>query len=175
MKFLYILFCLVIFVNRISFSYAFHDPSDGRHYQIEVIIGDEPISNQKHGTRPQAAAAPTIEDTQNNTNFLLSNVSQEENVSKLFDNTDQLLSTTSELSTDDELSTTHRPVDANGEPIYPLESCYTNQYGFMCCNQELEIIIEETYSELALSPTWHACNIQKIALAIQVNYYKMKQ
>ncbi|CEF69401.1 Ground-like domain and Major facilitator superfamily domain, general substrate transporter-containing protein [Strongyloides ratti] len=54
---------------------------------------------------------------------------------------------------------------------YPLESCYTNKSGFMCCNEELEQLIYKTFNDLLNSKDgkWNKCNIQEIANRIQKN------
>uniref|UniRef100_A0A0N4Z586 Ground-like domain-containing protein n=1 Tax=Parastrongyloides trichosuri TaxID=131310 RepID=A0A0N4Z586_PARTI len=52
---------------------------------------------------------------------------------------------------------------------YPLESCYTNKSGFMCCNRQLEELMHRTFNDLLKSRggRWNKCNIQEIANKIQ--------
>ncbi|WKX94747.1 hypothetical protein Q1695_011761 [Nippostrongylus brasiliensis] len=52
-------------------------------------------------------------------------------------------------------------------PKYPLPQCYTNDSGFMCCNQKLEQIMKDTFAELVADEKWNTCNVQRIANKLQ--------
>ncbi|KAI6198562.1 Ground-like domain-containing protein [Aphelenchoides besseyi] len=67
------------------------------------------------------------------------------------------------------MSATCAPAEA-AKPNYPLPSCYTNNYGFMCCNQELEDSVVRSFNELRDSrPDWSSCNLQQITNKVQQN------
>ncbi|CAJ0959869.1 unnamed protein product, partial [Mesorhabditis belari] len=51
-------------------------------------------------------------------------------------------------------------------PKYPLPQCYTNAAGYMCCNKELEKVIDDVYNDLNQGE-WKNCNTQKIANSLQ--------
>uniref|UniRef100_A0A914C462 Ground-like domain-containing protein n=1 Tax=Acrobeloides nanus TaxID=290746 RepID=A0A914C462_9BILA len=55
------------------------------------------------------------------------------------------------------------------QPKYPLPECYTNDSGFMCCNKELESVMDDAFDELKnrKNSNWHSCNVQQIANGIQ--------
>ncbi|KAH7722542.1 Protein GRD-15 [Aphelenchoides avenae] len=52
---------------------------------------------------------------------------------------------------------------------FPLESCYVNKDGFMCCNKDLEELMDKVYNTLANSRNgkWKKCNIHQVAVAVQ--------
>ncbi|KAI1725818.1 ground-like domain-containing protein [Ditylenchus destructor] len=54
---------------------------------------------------------------------------------------------------------------------FPLPQCYVNADGFMCCNKELEQLMDSTYKNLSQSRNgkWKKCNIHQVAVAIQKN------
>ncbi|KAI6227850.1 Ground-like domain-containing protein [Aphelenchoides besseyi] len=55
-------------------------------------------------------------------------------------------------------------------PNYPLPSCYTNNYGFMCCNNEVEDGMVRSFNELRESRAdWSSCNLQQISNRVQQN------
>ena len=48
---------------------------------------------------------------------------------------------------------------------FPLESCYLNKDGFMCCNKELEKLMDQTYLDLSKSRDghWKKCNYHQVS------------
>lgn len=60
---------------------------------------------------------------------------------------------------------TERRALAEQEANYPLPSCYTNNDKFMCCNNRLENVMDQSYELLknAHGDEYNACNINKIA------------
>uniref|UniRef100_A0A1I8BUD6 Ground-like domain-containing protein n=1 Tax=Meloidogyne hapla TaxID=6305 RepID=A0A1I8BUD6_MELHA len=63
---------------------------------------------------------------------------------------------------------------ALGAAGFPLSSCYTNDDGFMCCNKELENLMDNTYRNLSRSREgkWKTCNLHQVAVATQRNAEK---
>nr|CAD2131092.1 unnamed protein product [Meloidogyne enterolobii] len=61
-----------------------------------------------------------------------------------------------------------------GPAGYPLPTCYTNADGFMCCNKELENLMDNTYRNLSRSRDgkWKPCNFHQVAVATQRNAQK---
>ncbi|KAI3420840.1 hypothetical protein GPALN_014459 [Globodera pallida] len=50
----------------------------------------------------------------------------------------------------------------------PLPTCFHNPTGYPCCNPTLNDLMVETYTELESKPKFHTCNINAIALHLQV-------
>ncbi|KJH48898.1 ground-like domain protein [Dictyocaulus viviparus] len=50
----------------------------------------------------------------------------------------------------------------------PLEKCFYNPSGYVCCNEELNELILKTYAELQASSNFNSCNLQKIANLLQL-------
>ncbi|KAF7639379.1 Ground-like domain-containing protein [Meloidogyne graminicola] len=61
-----------------------------------------------------------------------------------------------------------------GISSFPLPNCYLNNDGFMCCNKELENLMDNTYRNLSRSRNgeWKKCNIHQVAVATQRNAEK---
>ncbi|GMR46838.1 hypothetical protein PMAYCL1PPCAC_17033 [Pristionchus mayeri] len=51
----------------------------------------------------------------------------------------------------------------------PLPQCFHNPTGYVCCNEELNDLMVDTYTTLELRPKFQACNIQLIASHLQLN------
>uniref|UniRef100_A0A915NR98 Uncharacterized protein n=1 Tax=Meloidogyne floridensis TaxID=298350 RepID=A0A915NR98_9BILA len=51
-----------------------------------------------------------------------------------------------------------------GPAGYPFPTCYTNADGFMCCNRELENLMDNTYRNLSRSRDgkWKTCNLHQV-------------
>ncbi|KAI6176624.1 hypothetical protein M3Y97_00818400 [Aphelenchoides bicaudatus] len=54
-------------------------------------------------------------------------------------------------------------------PLFPLDSCYFNKHGYMCCNKELEALIEQAYDDKSKTRDgkWPTCNLHQIAVDVQ--------
>ncbi|MFH4975597.1 hypothetical protein AB6A40_002306 [Gnathostoma spinigerum] len=52
-------------------------------------------------------------------------------------------------------------------PGAPRPQCFTNEYGFMCCNRKLQALMEQTYQFLSTKPYWNTCNIQLVCNIMQ--------
>ncbi|CAI2355399.1 unnamed protein product [Caenorhabditis sp. 36 PRJEB53466] len=55
----------------------------------------------------------------------------------------------------------------------PLQTCFHNPSGYVCCNLELNNVVESTYKEIRESPNFNACNLQIIANKVQRASEKM--
>uniref|UniRef100_A0A1I7TFA2 Ground-like domain-containing protein n=1 Tax=Caenorhabditis tropicalis TaxID=1561998 RepID=A0A1I7TFA2_9PELO len=55
----------------------------------------------------------------------------------------------------------------------PLQTCFHNPSGYVCCNLELNNVVESTYKEIKESPNFNACNLQVIANKLQRASEKM--
>ncbi|EYC31456.1 hypothetical protein Y032_0004g2163 [Ancylostoma ceylanicum] len=49
----------------------------------------------------------------------------------------------------------------------PLPKCFYNPTGYVCCNEELNDLMVNTYSELESRPRFHTCNVQALANTLQ--------
>ncbi|CAB3397944.1 unnamed protein product [Caenorhabditis bovis] len=49
----------------------------------------------------------------------------------------------------------------------PLQNCFYNPSGYVCCNLQLNNVIEEAYKEIREAPDFNSCNLQKIANKVQ--------
>ncbi|KAE9550230.1 hypothetical protein FO519_006550 [Halicephalobus sp. NKZ332] len=54
----------------------------------------------------------------------------------------------------------------------PLAECFHNPTGYVCCNKFLNDLIVDTYTELESRPKFHNCNINAIALHLQMRAEK---
>ncbi|KAL3072325.1 hypothetical protein niasHT_034525 [Heterodera trifolii] len=50
----------------------------------------------------------------------------------------------------------------------PLATCFHNPTGYPCCNPALNDLMVETYTDLESKPKFHTCNINAIALHLQI-------
>uniref|UniRef100_A0A914HSD9 Ground-like domain-containing protein n=1 Tax=Globodera rostochiensis TaxID=31243 RepID=A0A914HSD9_GLORO len=50
----------------------------------------------------------------------------------------------------------------------PLPTCFHNPTGYPCCNPTLNDLMVETYTDLESKPKFHTCNINAIALHLQI-------
>ncbi|KHJ88939.1 ground-like domain protein, partial [Oesophagostomum dentatum] len=57
--------------------------------------------------------------------------------------------------------------------MVPLPSCFYNPSGYVCCNLQLNNLIEDTFEEIKNVQTYSACNIAKMANIIQEKSEKM--
>ncbi|KAL3119611.1 hypothetical protein niasHT_006697 [Heterodera trifolii] len=60
------------------------------------------------------------------------------------------------------------------ENAFPVPTCYLNKDGFMCCNKELENLMDNTYRNISRSRggKWKRCNIHQVAVSTQRNAEK---
>lgn len=49
----------------------------------------------------------------------------------------------------------------------PLQTCFHNPSGYVCCNLELNNVVESTYKEVRELPNFNPCNLQLIANKVQ--------
>uniref|UniRef100_A0A914I094 Ground-like domain-containing protein n=1 Tax=Globodera rostochiensis TaxID=31243 RepID=A0A914I094_GLORO len=58
---------------------------------------------------------------------------------------------------------------------FPLPTCYLNKDGFMCCNKQLENLLDNTYRNISKSRggKWKRCNLHQVAVATQRNAEKL--
>ncbi|KAF1751272.1 hypothetical protein GCK72_017826 [Caenorhabditis remanei] len=57
----------------------------------------------------------------------------------------------------------------------PLQTCFHNPSGYVCCNLELNNVVESTYKEIRELPDFNPCNLQVIANKVQRASEKMFQ
>ncbi|CAI5453117.1 unnamed protein product [Caenorhabditis angaria] len=55
----------------------------------------------------------------------------------------------------------------------PLTTCFHNPSGYVCCNLELNNVVESTYKEVREDPAFNPCNLQVIANKVQRATEKM--
>ncbi|GMR33740.1 hypothetical protein PMAYCL1PPCAC_03935, partial [Pristionchus mayeri] len=51
----------------------------------------------------------------------------------------------------------------------PLPTCFHNPTGYVCCNEQLNDLIVDTYTTLEQRHKFHACNIHLIGTHLQLN------
>ncbi|GMS90681.1 hypothetical protein PENTCL1PPCAC_12856, partial [Pristionchus entomophagus] len=51
----------------------------------------------------------------------------------------------------------------------PLPKCFHNPTGYICCNEELNDLMVQTYQDLEQKPKFHPCNVHLIATRLQLN------